>query len=93
MAMKEPFPEDATIGDRYRDAMMVTSTEEARVEFERNIEWQARVTGRTRAEVEEIERANICYFAGYFSTETRNRVLLHFAPIFLEIVQRQGYER
>jgi hypothetical protein len=53
--------------------------------FERCVEHMMRVRPCERAEAEQIERAHLGYYAGYYSDETRARVERLFAcahPVF-----------
>lgn len=79
-----PLPHTITMGDKYGPAMTMADQAEADAYFERlvqhGMEW-----GNDRAEAERIERANLGYYAGYYSHETRARVERLFRcshPIF-----------
>jgi hypothetical protein len=70
--MKE-LPDVMTYGDKYRPAMEMTDPQEAAEYFEVCVQHCMR-HGKTRQEAEDIERKNLGYYAGYYSTETRLRV-------------------
>lgn len=75
---------DITIGEKYSPAMEITDSFEAGRYFEQCVQ-HTMSHGRTREEAEGIERANLGYFAGYYSHETRERVERLFRcahPIF-----------
>lgn len=67
------FPDEITIGDKYGPAMKITDQVEADDYFEKCVEHCMRY-GRTREEAIDIEKSNLGYFAGYCSSETRERV-------------------
>ena len=84
--MSEPkrFPDQITIGDKYRPAMEITDPVEARAYFDACVEHCMRF-GKTRAEAEHIERVNLGYFAGYYDSDVGQRVLQLYGaahPIF-----------
>jgi hypothetical protein len=82
------FPDEVSIGDKYGPAMELTEQPDADAYFEKCIEHTMRFDKNTRERAESIERANLGYYAGYYSNETRARVerLFHCAhPIFGEI--------
>lgn len=84
------FPRDITIGQKYDPGMKITDQIEADAYFEKCVEHTMSCFGKTRAEAEKIERANLGYFAGYYDNETRARVerLFHCAhPIFGAIAE------
>jgi hypothetical protein len=84
------LPERITIGDKYDPAMRMTEQAEADAYFERCVEHTMRF-GKSLAEAESIERANLGYFAGYYDAETRARVERLFRcahPIFGAIAER-----
>lgn len=62
-----------TIGQKYCPAMEITDQAEADRYFEQCVA-ESMEYGRTRAEAESIERANLGYYAGYYDHETRVRV-------------------
>ncbi len=73
-----------TIGDKYEPAMALLTQAEADAYFEELVA-HTMSFGKSRAEAEAIERANLGYFAGYYSNETRERVEQLFRcahPIF-----------
>lgn len=79
-----PLPADITIGDLYGPAMEITDEEQAKLYLEALIERDLQF-GKTPEEAHAIELANLGYFAGYCSYETRERVQKLFGavhPIF-----------
>lgn len=62
-----------TIGDKYGPAMEITEQSEANSHFEECVA-HCMLFGVSRKEAEKIERSNIGYYAGYYSSETRARV-------------------
>lgn len=84
----DPFPKDVSIATKYEPAMKIADQAEADAYFERCVEHTMTRFGRPRWEAEEIERANLGYYAGYFDNETRRRVERLFRcghPIFGKI--------
>ena len=78
-----------TIGEAYGPAMEITTEEEAAKYFELLVERCMRF-GKSREQAEEIQKANLGYYAGYYSNEIRARVeqLFNCAhPIFGPIAQ------
>jgi hypothetical protein len=71
--MTEPFPDKITYGDKYGPAMEITDQAAADAYFELCVEHCMRF-GRFRPEAESIERQNLGYYAGYYDSETRERV-------------------
>ena len=67
------LPERITIGDKYTPAMHITDQAEADAYFEQLVAHGMR-EGISREIAEKIERANLGYFAGYYSHEVRARV-------------------
>lgn len=91
MQAMEPMPDTITIGDKYTPAMAITEQADADAYFERCVEHSMLRFGKTRVEAEDIERANLGYFAGYYDHETRTRVEQLFRcahPIFGSIAER-----
>lgn len=74
MALKQPFPELITIGDKYGPAMNLANQDAADAYFERCVEHTMTYWEKSRAEAEAIERINLGYYAGYYDNETRERV-------------------
>lgn len=73
-----------TIGEKYRPAMEITDPQQAAAYFEECVQHMM-TFGHNRQEAENIERANLGYFAGYFDDATRARVEKLFQcahPIF-----------
>jgi hypothetical protein len=68
------FSAEATGAELYEPAMRIIDQADADAHFERLVEWNMRVGGNDRAEAERIERSNLGYFAGYYSSATRHRV-------------------
>lgn len=66
--------EKITIGEKYDPAMKITDQAAADAYFEQCVEHCMRFGGRTRREAEKIERGNLGYYAGYYGSETRERV-------------------
>lgn len=78
------IPLNATFGDKYGPAMEMTNDQEATAYFEDCVSHTMKFD-KTREEAESIERQNLGYWAGYYSTETRLRVEKLFAcqhPVF-----------
>lgn len=71
--MLDKFPDEMTIGDKYKPAMKITAQDVADEYFAACVEHAMR-SGKTREEAEEMERSNMGYFAGYYDNETRERV-------------------
>ena len=67
------LPKEMTIGEKYGPAMKITDPQEAAEYFEACVQHNMSF-GTSRQEAERIERINLGYFAGYCSTETRERV-------------------
>lgn len=68
------IPNSATIGEKYGPAMEITEPEEAEQYFEACVLQNMIMCGNSREKAVEIEKANLGYFAGYYSAETRARV-------------------
>ena len=83
--------ERITIGEKYRPAMEINSQAEADAYFERCVQHTLSFRpDTTRADAESIERQNLGYFAGYYGSETRERVERLFKcshPIFGKIAE------
>lgn len=71
---------DITIGQKYDPAMKIADQEEADWYFELCVE-HCMSFGNDRQKAEEIERGNIGYYAGYFDSETQQRVQKLFGAI------------
>ncbi len=87
--MTNPFPSEITLGAKYDPAMKITDQSEADAYFERCVQ-HSMTFGNDRQEAERIERANLGYWAGYGSEETRRRVEKLFScahPIFGSIAE------
>ncbi len=67
------LPSRITIGDKYGPAMEMTEQAEASDYFESCVQHSIS-HGHTREKAEQIERANLGYYAGYYDSETRVRV-------------------
>lgn len=79
-----------TIGEKYKPAMELTTQEEADVYFEQCVA-HAMAWGSSREEAEKIERANLGYFAGYYDSDTRERVERLYRcshPVFGSIAEK-----
>ncbi len=90
--MGNPFPDVTVCDDRYGPAMQITDQAEADAWFERLVEHGMR-TGRSRETIENVERINLGYWAGYFGVETRRRVERLFGcahPVFGPIGDGDG---
>jgi hypothetical protein len=85
------LPDKITIGEKYGPAMTFTDEREAYEYFEVCVEHTMRF-GKSRAEAEEIEKANLGYFAGYYDNETRERVerLFNCAHPFFGAIAENG---
>lgn len=86
-----PLPLKITYGDKYDPAMKIHSQEEADAYFERLVEHSMYAANLTRESAERVERANLGYWAGYCSDETRARVERLFRaahPIFGAIAEK-----
>jgi len=68
------IPDHITIGDKYGPAMLISTQLDADRYLSQCVEHCVRISGKTKAEAESIERQNIGYYAGYCSNETRKRV-------------------
>jgi hypothetical protein len=66
------FPERITIGEKYGPAMSIYTQVEADRYFGACVRHAMR-KGMSREQAEDAERANILYYAGYFSEEIRRR--------------------
>lgn len=88
--MMSDFPKKITSIDKYRPAMEITDQADADAYFEKCV-WHDMVQhGMTRDEAEQLERRNLGCFAGYYDTETRERVERLFCcahPIFGSIAK------
>ena len=62
-----------TIGEKYGPAMDMTDEKEAKAYFDECVR-HTMSHGKTLAEAIFIEKANLGYYAGYYSAETRKRV-------------------
>ena len=67
------FEADITIRDKYGPAMEITDQKEADQYFEDCVE-HTMSFGRTREEAISIEKQNLGYFAGYYNSETMQKV-------------------
>lgn len=71
--MRFQHKQQITVGEKYGPAMSVTDQAEADSYFGDCV-LHSMSFGKSRAEAEAIERANLGYFAGYCDHETRARV-------------------
>lgn len=81
----DSLPEKITYGDKYGPAMDMTNQEEADGYFEILVLHSMENFGKTREEAEAVERSNLGYYAGYYDSETSERVQRLFNcshPIF-----------
>lgn len=79
-----------TIQECYGPAMMIEDQAEADAYFEQCVA-HCMNFGKTREEAEKIERSNLAYYAGYYDTETRERVERLFRcahPVFGSIAEQ-----
>lgn len=79
------IPDHVTIGKKYGAAMKITDPAEAEQYFEALVDHAMRSYVLTRQEAENVERRNLGYFAGYYDSETRERVERLFGckhPVF-----------
>ena len=67
------LPIKITIGEKYGPAMAITDQAEADEYFESCVEHSMH-HGYSREEADRVERINLGYYAGYYSSETRERV-------------------
>ncbi len=74
--MEHPIhiPDKVTIGELYMPAMKITEPKEAEQYFEALVLHTMTVGGQAREKAIEIEKSNLGYFAGYYGSETRERV-------------------
>lgn len=83
---KYQFGKDATMGETYTDALgSITTPEDAQEYLEALIECAIHHWGQSREEAEKIQRSNIGYMSGYFSTKEMARIQSLFGvvhPIF-----------
>ncbi len=68
--MKHPI----TLREKYDPAMDITDPDQAAQYFEECVQHNMAHSGNSREKAEAIERANLGYWAGYYSKETRLRV-------------------
>ena len=79
-----------SIGDKYGPAMAITDQADADAYFQQCVA-HTMAFGKNQEEAEGIERGNLGYYAGYYSSETRERIERLFAcahPIFGAIAER-----
>lgn len=84
------FPKEVTIGDKYGPAMEIAEQSEADEYFDACVTHSMEAFGHSREEAEKIERMNLGYYAGYYSSETRERVERLFRcahPVFGAITE------
>jgi hypothetical protein len=83
MSTRKMLPMKITIREKYDPAMQMTDQAEAdeyfRMCVEHTAEWliqdgKANTMSEAMPKAEVIERTNLGYYAGYYSTETRERV-------------------
>lgn len=58
----------------YKTAMKIKTQEEADKFFEELVQHHMKENGDSRKKAEQIQRINLGYFAGYYDSETRERV-------------------
>lgn len=79
-----------TYGEKYKPAMEVADQADADKYFEELVRHNLSFGETTREEAERIERHNLGYFAGYYDSETRERVERLFKcehPVFGKIAE------
>ena len=79
-----------TLGEKYDPAMEITDQAAADAYFEECVKHSMDNFSKTRIEAEDLERSNLGYYAGYYSSETRERVERLFAcshPIFGKVAE------
>lgn len=84
------LPEKMTIGEKYDPAMKITDQAEADAYFQICVDHSMTYHRKTREEAEALERINLGYYAGYGSSETRERVERLFRcshPVFGSIAK------
>jgi len=67
------FPVKATLAELYGPAMKIRDPEEAKDYFKALVDYQL-AFGVSQEKAEQIQRANLGYYAGYYDKETRLRV-------------------
>lgn len=85
-----PIPDKITIQEKYAPAMEILTQPEADEYFAAMVEHMLRRGVASREKAEDIERANLGYYAGYYGAETRARVERLFKckhPIFGAIAE------
>lgn len=79
-----------TIGEKYGPAMKITEQAEADRYFQECVAHNMMLSGGSQEEAEAIERDSLGYYAGYYSSETRERVERLFRckhPVFGAIAE------
>ena len=79
-----------SIGDKYRPAMEITDQAAADAYFQQCVA-HTMAFGKSQEEAEGIERLNLGHYAGYYGSETRERVERLFKcahPVFGAIAER-----
>ncbi len=79
-----------TIGELYRPAMQIKDAAEAREYFAELVRWHSKKWGKTESESIATMKSNLGYFAGYYDSETRQRVETLFEcshPIFGSVAE------
>ena len=80
-----------TLGEKYGPAMEIAGQAEADAYFKECVEHTLENFGGSQAEAEVLERGNLGYYAGYYGSDTRERVERLFAcshPVFGKIAER-----
>jgi len=83
------LPKQITFGAKYNPAMQIRTEAEAKDYFEVCVQ-HTMSHGNSREEAERIERQNLGYYAGYYDSETRERVERLFVcahPVFGSIAK------
>ena len=79
-----------TLGEVYGPLMEITDQEEADVAFGELVAHAMELWGKPQEETERMMRSNLGYWAGYYSSETRERVERLYKcshPVFGSIAQ------
>lgn len=89
--MAEKWTKESTFGDLLHPAMEIKGQAEADAYFKKLVDYSMTFWGHSREEAERINKSNLGYFAGYYDSETRERVerLFHCShPVFGSIAEK-----
>lgn len=78
-----------TYGEKYGPAMKITDPQEAKKYFEKLVREHMEQFNTSREEAERLEKSNLGYYAGYYDSETMERVNRLFQtqhPVFGKII-------